>query len=48
MRFAFGIEGFLDKELKNDERYVKWIVRTWTKVGEDEKVERLLPFHRCT
>ena len=27
IRFAFGIEGFLDKELKDDPAYVKWIVR---------------------
>ena len=27
IRFAFGIEGFLDKKLKDDPAYVKWIVR---------------------
>ena len=27
LRFAFGIEGFLDNELKADPRYVKWYVR---------------------
>ena len=48
VRFAFGIEGFLDKELKDDPRYVKWIVRTFTKVGIDKKTERILPYHRCT
>ena len=27
IRFAFGIEGFLDKELKDDPRYVKAFAR---------------------
>ena len=27
LRFAFGVEGFLDKELKDDPAYVKWYVR---------------------
>ena len=27
LRFAFGIEGFLDSELKNDNRFVKSMVR---------------------
>ena len=25
--FAFGVEGFFDKELKDDPRYVKMLVR---------------------
>ena len=27
LRFAFGIEGYLDSELKNDNRFVKSMVR---------------------
>ena len=34
LRFAFGIEGQLDKALKDDKRYVKWLVRALYKVSE--------------
>ena len=27
MRFAFGVEGFLDREMKTDSRYVKTLTR---------------------
>ena len=47
IRFAFGMEGFLDKELKNDPRYVKNLVRMWGK-KEGVAYEKLIPFHRCT
>ena len=47
IRFAFGIEGFLDKELKEDTRYVKNLVRLAGKKG-GENYEKILPFHRCT
>ena len=46
IRFAFGIEGFLDKELKSDPAYVKWLVRTVRRVDGVE-TEKFLPFHRC-
>ena len=44
---AFAFEGFLDKTLKDDNRYVKWIFRIY---GTDngKKYERLLPYHVCT
>ena len=48
LRFAFGIEGYLDKQLKDDPRYVKWIVRLYTKTGADDRRETLLPYHKCT
>ena len=48
LRFAFGIEGQLDRALKDDPRYVKWMVRAMYKVSENERAEKLLPFHRCT
>ena len=35
LRFAFGIEGQIDKALKNDPRYVKWMVRALYKVSEN-------------
>ena len=27
LRFAFGVENFLDQKLRNDPAYVKWILR---------------------
>ena len=48
LRFAFGIEGAIDKALKDDHRYVKWLVRALYKVSENERAERIIPFHRCT
>ena len=47
IRLAFGIEGFLDKELKDDPRYVKNLVRFWGK-KDGVEYEKLLPFHKCT
>ena len=44
---AFGIEGFLDKELKNDPRYVKNMVRLYRKIDGVES-QTILPFHLCT
>ena len=47
MRFAFSIEGFYDKELKNDPRYVKIIMRLAGKKN-GENVDTLLDYHMCT
>ena len=47
IRFAFGIEGFIDHNLKLDSRYVKNLVRFWGKKGGVE-YEKLLPYHKCT
>ena len=47
IRFAFGIEGFLDKKLKNDPRYVKTLFRLWGKRG-GEPYEKIMPYHKCT
>ena len=46
-RIAFSVTGYLDKEVKNDSRYVKWIVRHR---GYNDGVlfETLLGIHRCT
>ena len=47
IRFAFGIEGYLDKELKDSPKYVKTFVRLVTrKDGVDS--ETILPYHKCT
>lgn len=47
IRFAFGIEGFMDKELKRDSRYVKNLVRFWGKLDGVE-YEKVIPVHKCT
>ena len=46
-RMAFSVEGFLDKEVKDDPRYVKYIVRM---VGKRNNVgvQEMIPFHKCT
>lgn len=45
-RVAFGVFGYLDGELKNDPRYVKWIIRhRGTKNGVN--FEKILPYHKC-
>ena len=45
--FAFGVEGFLDREMKNDPRYVKLLVRFVQNVN-GKPVDKVLPFHKCT
>ena len=44
LRFAFGMEGYLDKELKADRRYVKWYVRAVNRI-EGVETETFLPYH---
>ena len=47
MRFAFGIEGFLDKKPKDDPRYVKGFARFMGN-KDGEGYEKLIPYHKCT
>ena len=47
IKFAFGIEGFLDQELKDDPVYVKPLVRMWGR-REGEEYEKMIPYHRCS
>lgn len=47
MRFAFGVEGFLDKKLKNDTSYVKSFARLFGHRNGHE-YEKLIPFHICS
>ena len=47
IRFAFGIEGFLDKELKNDPRYVKSFARMYGR-KDGKNYEKFIDFHVCT
>ena len=46
-RVAFAFEGFIDEELKNDPRYVRYIFRLQGK-KDDKYFERILPHHVCT
>ena len=45
-RFAFTIEGYLDKERKDDPAYVKSLVRL-RGLKDGEKINKLLPYHEC-
>ena len=47
VRMAFSVEGFLDGEIKDDPRYVKYLVRLWGK-KDGVKYERILDYHKCT
>ena len=44
---AFGVDGYLDGELKDDPRYVKYFVRVVGK-SEGKEYDKVLPYHRCT
>ena len=44
--FAFGIEGFQDKELKDDPRYVKMLIRL-LKVTDGVRSETIIPHRKC-
>ena len=48
VRFAFTVEPvYGTKKMKNDPRYVKWIVRLSGK-REGKDFERILPHYKCT
>ncbi len=44
---AFAVEGYIDKELKIDPRYVKFMARILTK-REGIESEKVIPFDFCT
>ena len=46
-KFAFAIEGHIDKELKDSPEYVKYIMRMVTKT-DGEFSELLINYHKCT
>ena len=46
-RMAFAFEGYRYKKLKNDPRFVKWIIRFHGK-RDGVEFERILPHHECT
>ena len=41
------MEGFRDKKLKIDPKYVKWIFRLYGK-EDGKEYEKILPYRRCT
>ena len=46
-KFAFSVEGYFDKEQKNDPKYTKYMVRV-RGIDEGNPYENILPFHDCT
>ena len=47
VRVAFSVEGFIDRQNKNDPRYVKWLVRLFG-TNQGIEYEKILPYHECT
>ena len=46
-RIAFAIEGFAERDLKIDNRYIKYIFRLYGKLN-NEPYEHILTYHECT
>ena len=46
-RVAFTVEGYHSREMKDDHRFVKYLVRIFGR-HKGEEYERLLNFHKCT
>lgn len=46
-RVAFSVRGYNTQELKDDPRYVKYLIRMFGK-KDGKEFERLLPYHKCT
>ena len=47
IRFTWTIEGYVDKELKNDPRFVKFLMRAGGR-QKSEIYEKILDYHVCT
>ena len=47
MRFAFGIEGYLDHEFRNSSYYVRTMARIYGYDSEGKKYEKILDYHLC-
>ena len=46
-RIAFAVEGYVDQELRDDHRYVKYLARIYT-YSAGEETEKFVPFGKCT
>lgn len=46
-RFAFTVENYMTGQVRDDSRYVKWIIRFF---GKEDTVpyERVVDYHKCT
>ena len=47
LRFAWTIEGYIDKKKKVDPRYVKYLVRTYG-AKDGKTYEKIFDYHECT
>ena len=47
MRFAFGIEGYLDHGFRNSSNYVRSMARIYGYDNEGRKYEKILDYHLC-
>ena len=45
---AFAVEGYLDNEIKDDPRYVKWIARIFGATKDQGTYEKIKEVHKCT
>ena len=45
-KIAFSVEGYVEREVKDDPRYVKYLVRTFGK-KDGKEFEQILPYHKC-
>ena len=46
-KMAFSVEGYLDNQVRDDPRFVKYIVRIFGKKN-DVEYQEIIPFHKCT
>ena len=46
-KMAFSVEGYLDSEVRDDPRYVKYIVRIFG-IKNGVEYQEMIPFHKCT
>lgn len=46
-KMAFSVEGYHVREMKNDPRYVKYLVRIFG-IHEGKEYEKFIPYHKCT
>ena len=44
---AFTFEGFQDKEMKDDPRYVKFISRMYGYDSDGVEFQEMIPIHKC-
>ena len=47
LRFAFNVEGYIDRQVKDDPAFVKYLVRTYGKKNGVPR-EKILNYHKCS